>query len=777
MKAIILAGGVGSRLRPMTCDRPKPMAPVMDRPVMEYAVQLLKRHGVDKIAATVCYLPEMIRDYFGDGSRFGVKMHYFLETEPLGTAGGVKMAQEMLDETFFVLSGDGLTDCDLTDALRFHREKGALATIVLKQTAMPTEYGVAVTEKDGRIRSFLEKPDWSDVLSDLANTGIYILEPEALRLIPDGAAADFSRDLFPKLMQSGAGVYGYVMEGYWCDIGDVDSYLSAHRAFLQGEIRLDAGFAPGDIRISPGARVDSRARLEAPCCIGPGAVVERDALIGAGSVVGAGARVGRGAVVKRSVLWPDARLEEHAQASGCVLCEGAVLGAGSCAYEASVLGSRSRLGVGAQLMPAMRVWPRKEIPEYSRVEADIVWGSGCALRFKNGRMPMQDPAQAVRFGQAMAEICGKEAVLLGTDGTAGAQACMQAASAGLIAQGAEVLEVRGVSLPVMRALCRALHADAAVYCSGAKMLPLTGAGAETPRETLRKIEKAIAREGMPTGIRQIDRMPRKIEGAQELYLGEIGAYFDRNAPGGQTAVFSPDEGLLVLAQRAFQRAGRACRTEWDADRMATRGGEWGVYLDEDGCIARLSQDGTHIDGTLLRMLLLWTALEAGELSIALNAGEPEAASALCEEYGARVLRVHSGPGEEQAALAKCSVLLLRLQTDGVFAALCATASLEKRGLSLVGWTELLPRMAVLSRVLPVDAAAKGRVLRAFAEEYPGAELGDGIRIRLQRGRVWLRPSSDSAECMLSCEAADMESARDLLGEYADKLLRAAREKK
>lgn len=170
MKAMILAGGVGSRLRPMTCARPKPMMPVMDRPVMEYAVRLLKRHGVEQIGATLCYLPEQICAYFGAGDRFGVQMHYFLEKEPLGTAGGVRAARDFLDETFFVLSGDGLTDCDLSAALRFHREKKAMATIVLKEVRMPTEYGVAVTAQDGRVQSFLEKPDWSDVLSDRVNT-------------------------------------------------------------------------------------------------------------------------------------------------------------------------------------------------------------------------------------------------------------------------------------------------------------------------------------------------------------------------------------------------------------------------------------------------------------------------------------------------------------------------------------------------------------------------------------------------------------------------------
>lgn len=777
MKAIILAGGVGSRLRPMTCDCPKPMAPILDRPVMEYALRLLKRHGVDEAAATVCYLPDMIREYFGDGSRFGVKMHYYMETEPLGTAGGVKMAQEMLDETFFVLSGDGLTDCDLSDALRFHREKKAMATIVLKEAALPTEYGVAVTEEDGRIRNFLEKPDWSDVLSDTVNTGIYILEPEALRFVPEGVQADFSRDLFPRLMQAGMGVYGYKMKGYWCDIGDVESYLSAHRAFLQGEIDLPGLFAPGGVFVHESARVDGRARISAPCYIGPGAVVERDALIGEGSVVGAGARIGRGAQVKRSVLWGGARLEERAQASGCVLCDGAVLGAESRAYEGAVLGSRSRLGMQAALMPGIKIWPRKQIAEFSRVEQDVVWGSGAGPRFKNGAITLQESAQALHFGQIMARETGCGGVLLGCDGTAGGYLGMRAAEAGLLSQGVRVTIARGSALPVTRLLCRLVHADAGLFCTQGRIMPLTADGAELSRGMIRKLEKGFARESMPASFADSAPVSGVLTGGTELYLGDLAAHFSGAAHGAPAAVFSPEDALLTIAGKALARAGRACRTEWDEELMELRPGETGLWLNADGILVRAAQGDRAIDGAMLRMLMLWTALEKGERQIALPHGESEAAAALCGRYGAQVRRIHSGEGDEQCALAEVSPLLFRLHTDGIFAALSALSALDAKGYALADWQDALPRMACITRVLPVEQGAKGRVLRIFAQDFPEAELGDGVRIRSAKGRVWIRPSSDSAECTLSCEAADMPAAQSLMEEYARYLLRAANPEK
>ena len=222
MKAVIMAGGEGARLRPLTCDRPKPMVPLMDKPMMEYIVELLTSHGITEQAVTLQYLPEQIKEYFGDGSSFGASLYYFLEDEPLGTAGSVKNAASFLKETFLVISGDCLTDIDLSEAITFHRQKEALVTIVLTPQDNPLEYGVVMVDEEGKILRFLEKPSWGEVFSDTVNTGIYILEPEVLEYIPAGKKFDFSKDLFPLLLQEKKALYGCSLSGYWCDIGSLE---------------------------------------------------------------------------------------------------------------------------------------------------------------------------------------------------------------------------------------------------------------------------------------------------------------------------------------------------------------------------------------------------------------------------------------------------------------------------------------------------------------------------------------------------------------------------
>jgi len=360
MKGIIMAGGEGTRLRPLTCDCPKPMIRLMNRPVMQYALRLLKRHGIESVAATLGYLPDAITDYFGDGREFGVELTYFVEKQPLGTAGGVRQAKDFLSETFVVLSGDGVTDLDITRAAQFHRARGALATMVLKHADNPLEYGVVNIDAEGRVLSFHEKPDWTDVLSDTVNTGIYILEPGVLEHIPEGRPCDFGRELFPRLVAEGLPVYGFVTSDYWCDVGDVRAYLGAHIDAMEGRVRLDrlAALARGEafggraVQL-PGARVDRAAVLEGPCLIDAGAKVCAGAYVGPYSVVGAGCVVGEHASVKRGILWPGARLEPQAQARGCVLASGAILGAGAQAYEESVLGTRARVGARGVLLPGV----------------------------------------------------------------------------------------------------------------------------------------------------------------------------------------------------------------------------------------------------------------------------------------------------------------------------------------------------------------------------------------------------------------------------------------
>src|SRR5271155_4599495 len=219
MKAVIMAGGEGTRLRPLTSNQPKPMLPMANRPMMEHVITLLRQHGFEEIVVTVAFMANALRTYFGDGSEFGVRRVYAPESPPLGTAGSVRNARDELDERFLVLSGDVLTDIDLAQVVDFHDARGGLATLALKAVENPLEFGIVITRDDGSIERFLEKPTWGQVFSDTINTGIYVLEPEIFDFIPDGRPVDFSEEVFPAVLDAGRPLFGAVTDGYWEDVG------------------------------------------------------------------------------------------------------------------------------------------------------------------------------------------------------------------------------------------------------------------------------------------------------------------------------------------------------------------------------------------------------------------------------------------------------------------------------------------------------------------------------------------------------------------------------
>ena len=344
IRAMVMAAGAGTRLRPLTNDLPKPMVPIANRPVLEYTVENLRRHGITDIIFNLHSYPELIRDHFGDGSRFGVSISYSHEPKLLGTAGGVKKVEWFLkDNTFLVLSGDGLTTVNVTRLLRFHREKRSVATMGLKAVDTRFDYGVTLTQKNGRIKRFIEKPLWGDVFSSEVNSGIYVFEPSIFKAIPPGAVYDFGKQVWPKLLKSGAAIYGFPFTEYWCDVGNVSEYRRAQCDFLDGTVGLPPPgkrLRPG-IWVEEGAHIDAQAKLAAPCLIGRHARIEAGAFIGPHSVIGPGAKVMRKASVKNSTLWADAQVGHSAALENTILAAGAQVPARTALFDALVTNRRA----------------------------------------------------------------------------------------------------------------------------------------------------------------------------------------------------------------------------------------------------------------------------------------------------------------------------------------------------------------------------------------------------------------------------------------------------
>ena len=346
MKAVILAGGEGTRLRPLTSNQPKPMLPMANRPMLEHIVRLLKEHGFDDIVVTVAFLANQIRNYFGDGSDFGVQMRYASEDSPLGTAGSVRNAAEELDDTFLVISGDVLTDIDLTEFVKAHREAGAFGSIALKRVEDPVEFGIVITRPDGSIDRFLEKPTWGQVFSDTINTGMYVLEPEVFDFIPEGEVVDFSSDVFPAILKRGKPLLGHVVEGYWEDVGTLDAYVRAHTDILDGRVRVDIdGFELADgVWLGEGADLDPSATVTGPVVIGDNARVEAGAQLQPYTVLGSDVVVKADAFIERSVVHDHGYIGPSVDLRGCVIGRSSDLRSHARVREGAVLGDECFVG-------------------------------------------------------------------------------------------------------------------------------------------------------------------------------------------------------------------------------------------------------------------------------------------------------------------------------------------------------------------------------------------------------------------------------------------------
>lgn len=337
---MVMAAGAGTRLRPLTNAIPKPMVPIANRPVLEYTLENLKRHGIQEVVLNLHNHPHLIQDYFKDGSAWGLKIHYSMEPELLGTAGGVKKVESILRKgTFLVMSGDGLTNVNLTDLLEFHRSHHSVGTMGLKPLDTRFEYGITMTDPKNRITRFIEKPKWSDVFSNQVNTGIYVFEPQILSRIPKRRVYDFGHEVWPELLKQHLPIYGYVLKEYWCDVGNLAEYRRAQRDALEGKagIQLPGRPIQPGVWIGEGTVIEPGAKLEAPCLIGKNCTIARDAVIGAYTVIGDRARISRKCVLQNCILWNDVHVERHVRLENCVIGHHARVTENISVYEGSVI--------------------------------------------------------------------------------------------------------------------------------------------------------------------------------------------------------------------------------------------------------------------------------------------------------------------------------------------------------------------------------------------------------------------------------------------------------
>jgi NDP-sugar pyrophosphorylase family protein len=343
IRAMVLAAGAGTRLRPLTYETPKPMVPVVNRPVIHHVLDNLLKHGVKDVMVNLYAHADQVRGYCGDGSRWSLNVQYSQEPKLMGTAGAIKKVESFFkDGPFFVMSGDGLSDIDLTAMYHFHKKRGSLATMATKAVDARFDYGVTLTQGSGRIKGFMEKPSWSDVFSNKVNTGIYLFEPEVFKFIPKNKIYDFGHELWPKLLKLKKPIYAYETKGYWTDVGNLSEYRRCQIDTLEGQAKINI---PGkEIRkgvwVDRPTQISPKAILRAPCVIGKGSIIEAGAQIGPYTVVGDRAKISEKANLKNCILFDNVTVGANVHLSNCILGANGNVKENITVYEAAVLNLR-----------------------------------------------------------------------------------------------------------------------------------------------------------------------------------------------------------------------------------------------------------------------------------------------------------------------------------------------------------------------------------------------------------------------------------------------------
>lgn len=759
MKAILLAGGSGTRLRPVTAELPKPMVPFFDRPLMEHILLLLRKNGISEVAVTLHYLPDAVEEYFGDGSEWGMQLTYFREEEPLGTAGAAKACRNFLgeDSDFLVLSGDALCDFDLAGAIDFHRQHNAAATLLLYRSETPLEYGLVQTDENSQVIKFVEKPGWGQVFTNQVNTGIYVLSRRVLDGVEEGTSCDFGRDLFPKLLEQGAPIYGFLPYGYWRDIGDCTSYLKAARDVLDGKVKLDFGAPQIRGGVWTASEIPDSVTIIPPCYIGRRVKMGDHALIGPHTVLGSGSDLGARAVAQGSMVL-GASIGAGAAVTGAVLCPESSVQSGSVLNRGTVLGTGAAVEQNAILRQGVKVWPGLRVEAGARLNASLTSGS------QQGRITFEDngtltgtagleltPELLVSIGSLLGEE-GK--VGLGCSGGKAAHSLMMAATAGIASSGGTAV-VQDGSTPAVAAWLAGFYAlPVSLFLrQDGERLTLhfydrNGLPLSRPRQ--RKLENSLLQGTLHRAPAGQMGQQEELSGADQAYLSEA-IQRSGSGPVKPLTVRVPGHGLSNrMLRAALSELGMTVLREEGPLSLA-------VSSDGQALFAR-DEDGKAISTEQTQLLAMYLLLESGEKQLALPDSAPCAAETLAKAHSSIILRL----GRDDSRARELAPHQTALH-DGVFAACLLFRRMAQTGETLSRLLHHVPACTVRSEEIELSAG-RSHIMQEFSQRYPEAEsTPEGMRIRLSSGSVFLSPRSRFSALKISAEAASSEAAAELCG--------------
>ncbi|MBP7140193.1 MAG: NTP transferase domain-containing protein [Caldisericia bacterium] len=542
MTGVILAGGFGTRLRPLTINIPKPMVPIANKPILYHIIKLLKKNGIKDLIIILYHQPELIKDYFKDGEKFGVNIKYIISDEDLGTCGATALAKEYLKDDFLVISGDILTDFNLSEIINFHMKKKSIATITLTRVSNPLQYGIVITTEDGKIVRFLEKPSWGEVFSDTINTGIYILNPKIFDFVPEKKEFDFSKNLFPLLLKKELPIFGYISSGYWKDIGNVKEYKIAHEDIIKGQVDIEiegerASRIGSDIWMAEDCKIKNIKNLLGTVVLGNNVKIGNSRIFN--SFIGDNVEIEDGVEISDSIIWENTKIKKECKISDSILCKKVFINEKTTLEGENIVSDECNIGKYVTLKKGVFIWPSKIVTDNSIVTHSLVWGKSwsTSLFGSYGIIGANNvevtPEFAAKIGCAYGTILGKGSeVFTGRDVDKSSRMLKRAMIAGLISTGVNVQDLRATPVPILRFAIRTQGSSGGVHVKRSPFDPhLTNIkffdkeGFDLSVSMEQNIERIFFREEFYRGnieeIGTIDVPTRIVESYRNYYLDSL----------------------------------------------------------------------------------------------------------------------------------------------------------------------------------------------------------------------------------------------------------------
>jgi mannose-1-phosphate guanylyltransferase/phosphomannomutase len=822
MKAVVMAGGEGTRLRPLTSNQPKPMVSIVGKPCMEHILELLREHGMTDVIVTVAFLPQAIRGYFGDGESLGMEIGYSVEESPLGTAGSVRLAARQLDETFLVISGDALCDVDLSALTAFHRERGAAVTIGLKSVDNPLEFGIVVTDEEGRIERFLEKPSWGQVFSDTINTGIYVLEPEVLRHVPSDRPFDFSKELFPYLLEMGRPLYGYVMDGYWQDVGDLDQFRQANFDALDESVRLNIPGIRirGNVWLGEGVEVADLEQIEGPAFVGNYCRIAPGATAGPYSVLSNSVTLRERTRTTRSVIDASTHIGRSTLVEGAIIGRSCDIRAHVRIHEGVAVGDEVTIGAETVVMPGVRIYPYKEVESGSQINESLIWESRASPRLfgRDGVAGLVNvdltPEVAVRIAAALGTALKRGArVAASRDSAPACRMIKRAMITGFTSAGLDVADLRVLPAAVARHLLKSEGYEAGFHVGTSQADPevvqirfFEQPGIQLSASLQKEIEKNFTRgELRRVGFADIGDIsyPARV---RETYAHDLLAGLEVDAIRARRFRIVVDYGFsaasfvlpLVLGRLGVEAVSAhgftTDRTDAGTTLLREAIGQvkqlvpavvadLGVVLDRAAeRLYLVDERGREIpveQSLLLFLQLIGANGKRGKLAFPITVTSQ--VDRLLDGSGLEVVRTPASLGDLTKAAAEPGVIFAGAVGGGyVFpqflpaydavASLCNLLELlAPVGRPLSELVAELPAPTLVHRQLPCPWGLKGTVMRVLTERLRDRDLDlmDGIKVFDERGWAQVLPDPDEPIVHIYAEGQTEEDSKALEAEYRE----------